>query len=73
MQNLKVEVKKDKSKRSFRSIFLVFTCALYSTDPCISQIEKILAKICPKVLDIYARIYGMFVCRVAKIGWNYIT
>jgi hypothetical protein len=35
---------------------LILIKALY--DPRISRIEKILAKFCPKFLDLYASIYG---------------
>ncbi len=31
---------------------------LINIDPGISQIDKILAKLCPKFLDLYASIYG---------------
>ncbi len=33
---------------------------MMNIDPCISRIDKILSKFCPKFLDLYARIYGNF-------------
>ena len=40
-------------------LYLLVYCYLLKTDPPISRIEKIIYKICPKFLDLYASIYGI--------------
>jgi hypothetical protein len=37
-------------------------------DPCISRIDKILVKFCPKFLDLYASIYGKFKWNINSLG-----
>ncbi len=39
---------------------------MMNIDPRISRIYKILAKICPKFLDLYASIYGNYLLRSIK-------
>jgi hypothetical protein len=41
-------------------------------DPCISRIDKILAKFCPKFLDLYASIYGTCVGSIVN-KWKPFT
>ncbi len=35
-------------------------------DPRVSRIHKIMSKICPKFLDLYASIYGIFILKTYK-------